>query len=93
MGDLTADTEVREQNSPLRGTRGHKNVGRLHIAVKQTPLMCKIQGVGDRINDRHDVYDDIATEPARRSFITVNAARSKPVGNAAILKTWLAPPQ
>jgi len=57
VGDLTADTEVREQNSPLRGTRGHKNVGRLHIAVKQTPLMCKIQGVGDRINDHHDVYD------------------------------------
>jgi len=57
VGDLTADTEVREQNSPLRGTRGHKNVGQLHIAVKQTPLMGKIQGVGDRIDDRHDVCD------------------------------------
>jgi hypothetical protein len=63
VGDLTADTEVREQNSPLRGTRGHKNVGRLHIAVKQTPLMCKTQGVGDRINDRHDVYE---TSPQSR---------------------------
>ena len=51
-GDVLRETEVAQVAVLAASLRRHEDVARLHIPVHQTPLVRRIQGIGDLLDDR-----------------------------------------